>query len=144
MNNRPSLRHLFALLSLIACVLAPATVHADNMPGVVIQVSDNDPAKWNLALNNARNLITAMGGADKVTVEIVAYGPGLGMLKEGSAVSDRLAGAQSDGVQLAACGNTMRAKKVTEADLALGVHVVPAGVMEIVQRQRSGWAYVRP
>ena len=42
---------------------------------VVMQVSDNDPAKWNLALNNARNLQADLGAAN-VDVEIVAYGPG--------------------------------------------------------------------
>ena len=44
-------------------------------PGFVIQVSDNDPAKWNLALNNAKN-VQAELGKDNADVEIVAYGPG--------------------------------------------------------------------
>jgi len=60
---------------------------------VVIQVSDNDPAKWSLALNNAKNVQQDLG-KDKVQIEIVAYGPGLGMLKAESKVADRLAGAQ--------------------------------------------------
>jgi len=47
---------------------------------IVLQVSDADPAKWNLALNNARNVQEDLG-KDNVEVEIVAYGPGLGMLK---------------------------------------------------------------
>ena len=46
---------------------------------VVFQVSDNDPAKWNLALNNARNIQQDLG-KDNVAIEIVAYGPGLAML----------------------------------------------------------------
>lgn len=45
---------------------------------VVLQVSDSDPAKWNLALNNARNIQQDLG-RQNVEVEIVAYGPGLGM-----------------------------------------------------------------
>jgi intracellular sulfur oxidation DsrE/DsrF family protein len=138
------LRHLFTAFGLIACLAVPLSAHAGGKPGVVIQMSENDPAKWNLALNNARNLITAMGGADKVDVEIVAYGPGLGMLKEDSAVGERLGGVLSEGVKLSACGNTMRAQKVSETDLHMGVQVVSAGVMEIMQRQQSGWAYIRP
>jgi len=46
----------------------------------VIQVSDGDQSKWNLALNNARNIQTDLGVAN-VDIEIVAYGPGIGMLK---------------------------------------------------------------
>jgi hypothetical protein len=53
---------------------------ADRRHGIVIQVSDNDPAKWNLALNNAKNLQDDVGAAN-VDIEIVAYGPGIGMLK---------------------------------------------------------------
>jgi hypothetical protein len=56
---------------------------------VVMQVSDNDPAKWNLALNNARNLQTDLGAAN-VDIEIVAYGPGIGMLKSESVVGNRI------------------------------------------------------
>lgn len=47
---------------------------------IVIQVSDDDAAKWNLAMNNAKNLQDDVGAAN-VDVGIVAYGPGIGMLK---------------------------------------------------------------
>jgi len=135
----------FAALALVsASLMAPLMASAGEKPGVVIQMSEADPAKWNLALNNANNLVTAMGGAHEVDVEIVAYGPGLSMLREDSPVSERLGVALSDGVKLAACGNTMKKMKVTDGDLYLGVTVVQAGVKEIVDRQRDGWSYVRP
>ena len=57
---------------------------------VVIQVSDSIPGKWNLALNNARNIQESIG-KDKVEVEIVAYGPGIDMLKFESEVGTRIA-----------------------------------------------------
>jgi intracellular sulfur oxidation DsrE/DsrF family protein len=46
----------------------------------VIQVSDGDAAKWDLALNNAKNLQEDVC-ASNVDIEIVAYGPGIGILK---------------------------------------------------------------
>jgi intracellular sulfur oxidation DsrE/DsrF family protein len=110
---------------------------------VVIQMSDADPAKWNLALNNAENVQHALGKKN-VDVEIVAYGPGLNMLKAESAVAGRLNGAMDNDVALLACETTMRKAKVTEADLAGGTKVIPGGVIHIMQRQREGWAYVRP
>lgn len=138
-------RRTAAALALIAGTwLAPTLATAGEKPGVVIQMSEADPAKWNLALNNANNLVSAMGGSSQVDVEIVAYGPGLSMLREDSPVSQRLGVALSDGVRLAACGNTMKKMKVTDAELYLGVTVVQAGVKEIVDRQRAGWSYVRP
>src|SRR3954468_15910017 len=79
---------------------------------VVFQVSDNDPVKWNLALNNARNVQQDLG-KENVQIEIVAYGPGLAMLKAESPVAARLAGALDQNVGLLACENTMTNTKVT-------------------------------
>ena len=110
---------------------------------VVFQVSDNDPAKWNLALNNARN-VQADLGKDKVQIEIVAYGPGLNMLKAESKVAARLAEALDNEVALLACENTMTNTKVTKADMYGGISFVMAGVTHIMKRQREGWAYIRP
>lgn len=45
----------------------------------MIQVSTDDPRTQIIALNNAVN-IQKLYGMDNVTVEIVAYGPGLGLL----------------------------------------------------------------
>ena len=110
---------------------------------VVIQVSDNDPAKWSLALNNARNVQQDLG-KDNVEIEIVAYGPGLGMLKAESKVADRLAQALDNNVGLLACENTMTSTKVTRDEMYGGIAYVKAGVTHIMKRQHEGWAYIRP
>lgn len=130
------------LLSLIAGGTATA-VNKDGKPGLVIQMSDNDPAKWNLALNNAKNVQQALG-KDKVDIEIVAYGPGINMLKFDSDVSGRLTDAEKSGVAIRACGTTMKAQKLTEKDLHSSAKVVPAGVVEIMTKQSAGWSYIRP
>jgi hypothetical protein len=110
---------------------------------VVMQVSDNDPAKWNLALNNARNLQADLGAAN-VDIEIVAYGPGIGMLKAESVVGNRIDEALGSGVKVVACENTMRNSKLVKDDMLHGIGYVGAGVVEIMQRQQQGWAYLRP
>ena len=53
-----------------------------------------------------------------VDVEIVAYGPGLAILKADS--------------------------KVARDQMYGGISYVDAGVVHIMKRQREGWAYVRP
>ncbi len=110
---------------------------------VVFQVSDADPAKWNLALNNARN-VQAELGKDKVQIEIVAYGPGLGMLKRESKVEGRLAQAMDDNIGLIACENTMHNTNTTKADMFDGISYTPAGVTHLMKREAEGWAYIRP
>jgi intracellular sulfur oxidation DsrE/DsrF family protein len=110
---------------------------------VVFQVSDNDPAKWNLALNNARN-VQADLGKDNVEIEIVAYGPGLAMLKMESPVSARLAQALDLNIGLLACVNTMENTKTPKSDMYGGIGYVQAGVTHLMKRQKEGWAYIRP
>ena len=110
---------------------------------VVFQVSDNDPGKWNLTLNNVRN-VQADLGADKVTAEVVVYGPGIGMLKAESPVASRIADAMGKGVKIVACKNTMRAQKLVEADMLPAIGYVPAGVVELIEKQGEGYAYIRP
>ncbi len=110
---------------------------------VVIQVSDADQGKWNLALNNAKNIQTDLGAAN-VDVEIVAYGPAIGMLKTDSPVGGRIDEATAAGVKVIACENTMRGQKLTRTDMLNGIGYVPAGVVELMSRQQQGWAYLRP
>ena len=138
-------RNLFAFLPLLAAApaLAQQKKPAAGKQRVVFQVSDNDPGKWSLALNNAKN-VQADLGKDKVQIEIVAYGPGLGMLKSDSKVADRLAGALDDSVGLIACENTMHNTKVTRDQMYDGIAYVQAGVTHIMKRQQEGWAYIRP
>lgn len=110
---------------------------------LVVHVSENNPAHWNVALNMALAFRKNVG-KDNSEIEIVAIGPGLNMLKSESKVTDRIAMALDRGIDVVACGETMQVTKVRKEDLVGGVRVVPGGLIEIVNRQRSGWSYVRP
>jgi intracellular sulfur oxidation DsrE/DsrF family protein len=128
-----------------ALLASPALARADHgaMHKVVIQVSDNDQAKWNLALNNAKNIQQELG-KDNTQIEIVAYGPGINMLKFDSVVGNRLDEEAKDGVMIAACGNTMKAQKLAPSDMHPAAKIVPAGVVEIMKREDEGYAYIKP
>jgi hypothetical protein len=144
---RRFLTGVVAVLSLAVAMAAPAQAPQGSQmsmrPKVVLQMSESDPAKWNLALNNAKNIQTDLGAAN-VDVELVAYGPGIGMLKADSIVGDRVDEALAAGVKVVACENTMRAQKLTQGDMLGKISYVQAGVVEIMQRQQQGWAYIRP
>jgi intracellular sulfur oxidation DsrE/DsrF family protein len=140
----PCIRNTISLLLLLT-VVGCASMPSSGKQGVVIQVSDDSPVTWNQALNVAQN-IPDMVGKDNVTVEIVAFGKGIGMLKFDSEVGQRLATAKNDGVAIRACGVTMRKSKLTEKDLYpdAGISVVPAGVVEIMTKHNEGWFVIRP
>ena len=149
MTARETQRRIIALsaLAIVAALIATPEAGAQSSAApknrVVIQVSDGEPAKWNLALNNARNLQADLGAAN-VEIEIVAYGPGLSMLKRDSSVATRIDEALTSGVKVFACGNTMRGQKLTQTDMLPSISYVEAGVVEIMQKQQQGWAYIRP
>ena len=120
-----------------------STINAPQKERVVIQVSDNDPKKWHLALNNAKN-VQADLGADKSEIEIVAYGPGIGMLKADAETANRIEDAVGAGVKVVACENTMKAQKLSRDDMHGKTGYVMAGVVELMRRQQQGWTYIRP
>ena len=130
-----------ALLSTTLLALSAGAAMAQNK--VVFQVSDADVAKWNLTMNNVRNVQQELG-ADKVMIEIVAYGPGIGLLKLESPLAQRIAEALGQHVPVVACENTMTAQKITKSDMLPNISYVPAGVVELMQKQQQGYAYIRP
>jgi intracellular sulfur oxidation DsrE/DsrF family protein len=128
---------------MLGALALPATGLAADKGKLVVQVSDSNPATWNLALNNVKNVQKDLG-KDNVEVEIVAYGPGIGMLKADSEVANRINEATESGVKVVACENTMKGQKLTRDDMNAKISYVPAGVVEIMQLQQKGYAYLRP
>jgi len=138
------------LTALIA--LAPTLVSAEGLKRfVAIHVDQNDPQVMNMALNNAKNVNAYYESkGDEVTIELVAYGPGLNMFVDGkSPVADRIAAMsmEIENLSFAACGNThraMSAKAGTNVALLEEVGMVPSGVVRLIELQEQGYAYVRP
>src|SRR3979490_2982793 len=89
---RGLLRNL-ATVALMSIAFASASAAADGKAHrIAIQVDQNDPQVMNLALNNATNVIEYYRGKNEdVDIDIVAYGPGLHMLRtDTSPVQDRI------------------------------------------------------
>ena len=152
MNHRRTLIGAFVALACLGLANLPAAQAAENLSTqaaaatkykVVFQVSDPDPKKWNLALSNIKNVQEELG-RDHVDVELVAYGPGLAMLKFDSEVGDRVAESIEHGVKIVACQNTMKSLKLTDADMLPRIQYVKAGVVEIMAKQAQGYQYIRP
>ena len=145
-------RSVFGTLALILCLAGAQFARADaakpaaaeaKSHKVIFQVSDADPKKWNLALNNIKNVQDDLG-KDRVQAELVAYGPGIGMLKLDSEVGNRVAAAIASGVSVVACENTMTNQKLSKGDMLGKIGYVKAGVVELIEKQHQGYAYIRP
>ena len=140
-------RRSFLLLSGTALLgaaapLAFAQTSTPTKNRALFQVTENDPARWNLILGNMQNLRDGVGG-ESIEIELVAYGPGINMLKADSSVKQRIAEALKAGVKVNACQNTMSNQKLAPADMLPEIGYVPAGVVEVMRKQQQGWAYIR-
>jgi intracellular sulfur oxidation DsrE/DsrF family protein len=116
----------------------PKTIHK-----VVFQVSDGEPQKWYLTLSNVKNVQQDLG-IKNVQIEVVVYGPGLDMVLLETEIAEKIDEAIGRGVKIVACENTMIGRKLTHADMYPAIDYVKAGVVELMKRQREGWAYIRP
>jgi len=119
----------------------------DKKHKVVIQVSTDDPKTWDVTLNNIYNII-AGAGAENVDIQVVAYGPGLGIFKkQNEDIAERLAKYKQIcplGLRLNSCAVTMKKTGVTQQDLASVVETTASGVLRIIELQEQGYAYIRP
>ena len=146
-------KFIASLMLFLAMALAINTVTAadEKIHKVAIHVDENDPKLMNMALNNVANVrkyYDAKG--EKVEIELVAYGPGLHMYREDtSPVKDRISmmSLEFDNLTFSACGNTHAAMSKAagkEISLIEEAQMVPSGVVQLIELQEQGFAYVRP
>jgi intracellular sulfur oxidation DsrE/DsrF family protein len=120
---------------------------------LAIHVDQNEAAVMNMALNNASHVIEYYHEkGEDVQVEIVAYGPGLNMLREDtSPVKDRIKALKEvsfpKNLKLSACNNTkvgMEKREGHAITIIPEASLVPSGVVRLMELQEQGWSYVRP
>jgi intracellular sulfur oxidation DsrE/DsrF family protein len=144
--NQTAKTFLMLVLGAMLAFSAVANAESHTKNKLVIQVSTDDPRTQKIALNNAVNL-QKLYGMDNIDIEIVAYGPGLGLLTQKSKQAERVTSLAMQDITFSACGNTM--KKVAQKSgkmpqLLEGVGQVTAGVARIMELQQQGYAYIRP
>ena len=139
---------------LLAAFLLPASLpaHAGDSPAklsqapahkVIFQVTDDDPQKWYLTLSNAKNVQQVLGKKN-VQIEVLVWGPGLGMVVLETEMANEIDEAVGRGVKIIACENTMIGRHLTRADMYPSISYVKTGVLHLMKRERQGWAYIRP
>jgi len=111
---------------------------------ILFDVSTGNAETWTRILNNVENAMRDLG-TEETTIEVVAYGPGLGMLLAASAPDpERMERLSRGSVVFAACRNTMESRQLTPEALLGFAQVVPSGVAELVRKQEAGWSYLKP
>jgi uncharacterized protein len=150
------LRSITVMLCLALIAFAAPASHAQRQPPlqdkpfaehkIVLQLSDNDPKKEGLVISVANNLMRQYD-PDKVAIEIVAFGPGIDLLKPDNANRARVESLVAQGVRVDICLNTVdtiereTGKRPDYIPVATPVQV---GVAQILLLTENGYTLVRP
>jgi intracellular sulfur oxidation DsrE/DsrF family protein len=151
----PGAALLFALMLASTLFLVAPAARAQQAPlqdkpfaehKIVLQLSDNDPKRQALAISVAYNLLKFYD-PDKVAVEVVAFGPGIDLLRTDNANRKLVESLIAQGVRFDACLNTV---DTVERDTGKRPEIIPAatpvqvGVGQILLLTENGYTLVRP
>ncbi|MDH3673000.1 MAG: DsrE family protein [Gammaproteobacteria bacterium] len=120
---------------------------------VVYHLSSPNLKHAMFVLGNIRNHIKGVKDPQNLDVELVVHGPALKhfvVMDMDSKLMARLDALRADNLRFGACGNTMKAFKITADMLPEGlatpssIHLPQGGVVRIMELQEQGYIYIRP
>ena len=137
---------LFFSIAAHADELNPAKPFAEKH--VLLQVSDNDPDKFNAVLDIANNLVRHYGGTDAVDIQIVAFAAGVPMMfANDNPNEERIKSMMASDVRFVVCLNTIdtiERKTGKRPELLDGVIGVQTGVAYMIEQIAAGYTHIHP
>jgi uncharacterized protein len=140
--------------ALLATMLPPAS-RAQQAPlqdkpfaehKIVLQLSDSDPKKQGLVLSVASNLLKFYD-PDKVAIEVVAFGPGIELLRPDNANRKMIESLAAQSVRFDVCLNTVdtiERESGKRPEFIAVATPVQVGVGQILFLTENGYTLVRP
>ena len=113
---------------------------------VVLQLSDKDPKKEALVISVANNLLKFYD-PDKVAIEVVAFGPGIDLLRSDNENRKLVESLIAQGARFDVCLNTVETierETGKRPDIIPGATPVQVGVAQILLLPENGYTLVRP
>ena len=147
---------LFALAVVVcalSAVIRPAVAQTDQPADkpfaehhIALQLSDKDSKKESEVLDVANNLLKAYD-PDKIAVEVVAFGPGIDLLRVENANRVRVDSLVAQGVRFNVCGNTLDTiERETGKRPKINPNAVEVkvGVGYLLMLAEKGYTIIRP
>jgi intracellular sulfur oxidation DsrE/DsrF family protein len=143
------------LVAALLIALAAPDVRAQQAPlqdkpfaehKIVLQLSDNDPKKQGLVISVANNLMKFYD-PDKVAVEIVAFGPGIDLLRPENPNRKLIESLVAQGARVDICLNTvdtLERDTGKRPEFIQAATPVQVGVAQILLLTENGYTLVRP
>ncbi len=137
------------LLLLIVSLVSAMQMSAQNAPSVpnlkkykiVIQLTNGDTAVHRATVKQIAN---ALAAAPNSKIEVVCHNNGISFLQSAKTLQgDKIKELKAKGVVFVACENTLRERKIDKSEIVSEAGFVPAGIIEVVDKQTKGWAYLK-
>jgi intracellular sulfur oxidation DsrE/DsrF family protein len=113
---------------------------------IVLQLSDSDPKKQGLVISVANNLLKFYD-PDKVAIEVVAFGPGIDLLRPDNANRKMIESLVAQSVRFDICLNTVdtiERDSGKRPEFIAQATPVQVGVGQILFLTENGYTLVRP
>lgn len=108
---------------------------------VVFQLTSDDTLLQKSLVRQLNNFLTA---APRARLEVVCHNNGISFLQTAvTRQAEKIKELKARGVDFVACENTLRERKIKREELVGECRTVPAGVVEIVLKQKKKWAYIK-
>jgi uncharacterized protein len=147
---REAIAVLLVSIALTIASLCPAAAQTPDKPfaehHLVLQLSDRAPDKQALVISVAYNLLKAFG-PDKIAIVVVAFGPGIDLLRAENSNRALVDSLIAQGVEFDVCMNTVQTvERQTGQHVDLNPKAVPVqvGVGRILELTEKGYKLVRP
>lgn len=102
--------------------------------------------KWKLLLKNVVNLLEAID-IQKYNIEVLANSEAVKLYSVNEELDesiDSMKKLNNKGVSFVACNNALMAYHIKKDDLFDFINIVPVGVLELINKQSEGYAYIKP
>ena len=113
---------------------------------IVLQLSESDPKKQGLVISVANNLLKFYD-PDKVAIEVVAFGPGIELLRPENSYRKAVESLVAQGVRVDICLNTvdtLERESGKRPEFIAAATPVQVGVAQILLLTENGYTLVRP
>ena len=108
---------------------------------IVIQLTNGDTAVHRATV---KQIFNALAAAPNSKIEVVCHNNGISFLQTAKTFyADKIKELKAKGVAFAACENTLRERKIEKSEIVSEAFFVPAGIIEVVDKQTKGWAYLK-
>lgn len=103
-------------------------------------------SKWKLLLANVSNLLNAIDNK-KFHIEVLANAEAVKYYDPTQDLDSDINTMEilnNRGIEFVACNNALMANHIEKNNIIRFVNIVPAGVLELVDKQGEGYAYIKP